>query len=174
MRRLTRHRGATWSGPGQTEKALGQESPTRSNRSIVAMSLSGLLSALWKSDGVRPPPFDPASIEPVAGPVLSALRDGVQDGTIVLPSDPEYAALRLPWNYDVAGTPSVIVRCKSEADVVAVVSCAGQHDVGLCVAGGRHSFYSSVSGAIMLDLGLLNAVSPEAHLRRCRSRETTS
>lgn len=92
------------------------------------------------------------------------------DGRQVGPGDPDYDDLRAVFNGMVDRRPSLVARCSTVDDVVAVVNHARDHRRDLSVYGGGHS----VTGAgvcddgVVLDLRPLNQVSVDAGSRTAR------
>jgi len=102
---------------------------------------------------IKLPSFNPSEI-----PKIKNLDKLILKGRIVLPQDQDYNLLRIPFNYDVCGTPSAIILVKDEQDIVNVVKFANENNLNLAVSAGKHSYYSSVSNVIVVDLKLLQEV----------------
>ncbi|MEA2519960.1 MAG: hypothetical protein QOF49_2040 [Chloroflexota bacterium] len=90
---------------------------------------------------------------------LIALRDTVA-GDVLLPGDSGYDDARAVWNAMIDRRPTVIVRCRTTADVVATVSFARDHRQPVSVRGGGHNVagHAVADGAVMVDLSLMNNV----------------
>ncbi|KAI8909770.1 hypothetical protein EDD86DRAFT_218554 [Gorgonomyces haynaldii] len=71
---------------------------------------------------------------------------------IVLPSSPSYQDVRMPWNWDTAGYPAAIALPENEQEVVKCINYCVENKLPICVSGGKHSHYSAVSDAFVLDL----------------------
>jgi len=93
------------------------------------------------------------------GDPFAALRASV-DGEVLVAGDPGYDAARAVWNAMIDRRPDVIVRCRTTADVIAVVSHAREHDKPVSVRGGGHNVagHAVADGGVMIDLSLMNAV----------------
>lgn len=103
--------------------------------------------------GDSPPTIDISAIQPLKAD-LSTLNVEKK----LVPSDAEYFEARLPWNWSVSGTPSAIAMVKSEQEIQATVNFCRENKLLLCVAGGKHSLYSSINDSMMLNLGEMNKV----------------
>ncbi len=79
-------------------------------------------------------------------------------GEVILPASPEYNELRNVFNR--TGSPAVIVRSKSNEDVVAAVQFARDHQLTLSVRSGGHagSGLSTNDGGLVIDLSHFNGV----------------
>ena len=92
------------------------------------------------------------------------------DGEIVRKSDAEYEAARRVWNGMVDKHPSLVVRPRGTADVVAAVRFARSHELEIAVRCGGHgtSGQSVSDGGVVIDLGLMRAVMVDPTARRAR------
>ena len=90
---------------------------------------------------------------PPENPVLEGLRDRLE-GTLVLPTDPEYAEARGLWNGMIDLRPAAIARCATAADVAAAVDTARDSGLPLAVRGGGHNVagLASVADGLVIDL----------------------
>lgn len=86
---------------------------------------------------------------------FAELRPQVR-GSLILPGEGEFDAVRKVYNGMFDRRPSVIVRCRDTADVVVAVRFARAHHVPLVAKGGGHS----VAGASTIDGGMLVDLSP--------------
>lgn len=81
------------------------------------------------------------------------LRDTVS-GRVVLPGDPTYDVLRMPFNTRPDPYPSAIIRCFSEDDVRSAVEFAVSAELPVTVRGGGHGAegWCSITGQVVIDL----------------------
>ncbi|MFC0623424.1 FAD-binding oxidoreductase [Kribbella deserti] len=79
----------------------------------------------------------------------------------VFPGEAGYDAARRVRNARVDRRPAVVARCASTADVLAALSYAREHDLGVAVRGGG----ANVAGWATCDGGLVLDVGPIKHLR---------
>lgn len=82
--------------------------------------------------------------------VIDRLRESLQ-GQVTTAADDEYDTVRSTFNATVQRRPAVIVRARTDDDVIAAVVAAADLDLPIAVRGGGHS----VAGHAMAD-----AVSP--------------
>ena len=88
-------------------------------------------------------------------PLAKALQ-----GHLVLPGDPTYDLLRVPFNARVNAKPAAIARCVSEKDVVQCVTFAKANRVSITCRSGGHGAegYCSVDGELMIDQSAMQQV----------------
>lgn len=88
-----------------------------------------------------------------------ALRSQMR-GELLEPGSPAYDAARVVWNGMIDRRPSLIVRCRNAADVVASVNYARSHGLVITVRSGGHNVagYAVCDGGLMIDMSLMNAV----------------
>ena len=81
-------------------------------------------------------------------------------GNLCLPGEPEFETTRKGFNGMFDRKPSVIVRCRDTADIVAAVRFASAHHFPLTVKGGGHSVAgaSTIDGGVLVDLSLMRGV----------------
>jgi FAD/FMN-containing dehydrogenase len=91
-------------------------------------------------------------------------------GIALMPGDDGYEETRAIWNGSFDKHPAVIARCRTTADVVAVIALARERGVTLAVRGGGHSLsgLSSCDDGVMLDLSLMREVLVDADARTAR------
>ena len=86
-------------------------------------------------------------------------------GRVVTAGDPTYEDARTVYNAMHDRRPEAVVQAVDEADVVAAVRFAREHDLELAVRGGGHSVpgYGTTDGGLVVDLGGLRQalVDPE-------------
>lgn len=82
------------------------------------------------------------------------------EGEIVEPGEPGYDEMRKVFNAMVDRRPSVIARCRTEADVVCAIQAAKASAGPLAVRGGGHSVagHGVCDGGMVLDLSLMRRV----------------
>jgi FAD/FMN-containing dehydrogenase len=99
------------------------------------------------------------------------LRDAL-DGALILPTDDAYDGARALFNAMFDRRPAMIVRCASEADIVAALAFARGEGIPLTVRGGGHSYSgkSVADGALTIDLSLMKGVEVDKEARIARVR----
>ncbi|MFN8222379.1 MAG: FAD-binding oxidoreductase [Gaiellales bacterium] len=99
---------------------------------------------------------------------VAELRKAIGQARVVVPGDPRYASVRLPWNrrYDTV-KPLAVALPASPEHVAACVKWAQKHGIRLAIRGGGHSFagHSSSTG-LVIDLRKLSAVTPSGNKAR--------
>ena len=85
--------------------------------------------------------------------VVDRLRERLSD-RVTTPADPGYDAARMTFNATVQRRPAVIVRVRTDDDVVAAVVAAGDLGLPIAVRGGGHSVagHAMADGALVVDL----------------------
>ncbi len=88
-------------------------------------------------------------------------------GTALYPGDEGYDEARSVFNGMIDRRPTVMARCESVADVVAIVNLARQSDLPLSIYGSGHGVTGSavVDGGVCLDIRGLHAVSVDPKAR---------
>ena len=91
-------------------------------------------------------------------------------GQLVTPESSDYDDVRRVWNADTDGHPAVIVRCESDADVVAAIGFAREAGLEIAVRGGGHSIagMSTVDDGLVIDLSRMNSVQVNPAARRVK------
>jgi FAD/FMN-containing dehydrogenase len=91
----------------------------------------------------------------------------VLEGRLLLPGDPEAAALASPFNLAVPVTPLAVVAAASAADVVAAVRFAARHGVEVAVQATGHGAVPVDSSTLLVHTGRLDecTVHPEGWAR---------
>jgi FAD/FMN-containing dehydrogenase len=91
-------------------------------------------------------------------------------GQLVTPESSDYDDVRRVWNADTDGHPAVIVRCESDADVVAAIGFARDAGLEIAVRGGGHSIagLSTVDDGLVIDLSRMNGVHVDPAARRVK------
>jgi FAD/FMN-containing dehydrogenase len=94
------------------------------------------------------------------GDALAKLKKGFE-GTVVLPGDPDYDAVRRVWNGMHVRHPAVIARCTSTTDVSAALRFATEAGLAVTVRGGGHNVAGTAvsDDTVMIDLSLMREVS---------------
>jgi FAD/FMN-containing dehydrogenase len=89
-------------------------------------------------------------------------------GTVLLPGDPGYDEARAIWNGMIDRKPALIVRCRTEADVVQAVQYARANQCVVSIRGGGHNIagHAVCDGGMMIDLSAMKAVRVDASARR--------
>ena len=90
------------------------------------------------------------------------------DGTIILPGDSTYNEVRSIWNGMIDRKPAVIVRCRTEADVMHAVNYARENQLIVSIRGGGHNIagHAVCDGGLMIDLSTMKEVRVDAAARR--------
>ncbi len=102
---------------------------------------------------------------------LDDLRSVLADPTALCEvNDAGYAEAVSIWNGAVTRRPAAVVRCGSEADVVAALEFARRAGLQVSVRGGGHNYagYALTDGGLMIDLTPMKAISVDADARRAR------
>ncbi|WP_258946112.1 FAD-binding oxidoreductase [Lentzea californiensis] len=95
-----------------------------------------------------------------AGTDWARLRRRLGD-RLVLPGDPGYDALRVPWNTIYAHRrPAAIARCVRPEDVQACLEFASHERIPVAARSGKHSYaaYSLPENGLVVDLAAMSAV----------------
>jgi FAD/FMN-containing dehydrogenase len=89
-------------------------------------------------------------------------------GSVVSPTDAGFDRARSVWNAMINRHPAVIVKAKGVADVIAAVTVARNHDLGISVRGGGHNVagHAVGEGSIMIDLSDMRSVRVDPIRRR--------
>jgi hypothetical protein len=89
-------------------------------------------------------------------------------GEVILPDSPVYNDLRNVFNK--AGSPAVIVRCKTDADIATAIRFARDNHLTLAVRSGGHSAtgLSTNDGGLVIDLSQFNTIEVNAAERLVR------
>lgn len=90
------------------------------------------------------------------------------DGTTILPDDSAYDEARSIWNGMIDRKPDVIVRCRTEADVIHAIKYARENQLVVAIRGGGHNIagYAVCDGGVMIDLSTMKEVRVDAPARR--------
>jgi FAD/FMN-containing dehydrogenase len=103
----------------------------------------------------------PAARDPtlLAMTTLQAVPPGFT-GAMLRPGDDGYEQARRVWNGAIDRHPAFIARCRSSADVAAMVRFGGRHGLALAVRGGGHSIpgLSVCEGGLVIDLTEMKSV----------------
>ncbi len=90
------------------------------------------------------------------------------DGATILPDDPSYDKARAIWNGMIDRKPAVIVRCRTEADVIHAVNYARENQLIVAIRGGGHNIagHAVCDGGVMIDFSTMKEVWVDAPARR--------
>jgi FAD/FMN-containing dehydrogenase len=90
------------------------------------------------------------------------------NGTVILPGDSTYDEARSIWNGMIDRRPAVIVRCRSEADVIQAVTYARENQLIVSIRGGGHNIagHAVCDGGVMIDLSTMKEVRVDPSARR--------
>ncbi len=90
------------------------------------------------------------------------------DGTVILPGDPVYDEARSIWNGMIDRKPAVIVRCRTEADVVHAIEYARKNQSVVAIRGGGHNIagHAVCDGGVMINFSAMKEVRVDAAARR--------
>ena len=88
-------------------------------------------------------------------------------GEAIRPGDAAYDAARRVFNGLIDKRPSMVLRCRTRADIVAAVRYGGQTGLQIAVRGGGHSVagHSATDGGLLIDLSPMRAVVVDADAR---------
>jgi FAD/FMN-containing dehydrogenase len=106
---------------------------------------------------------DRAPTSPLDPRAVVALRQQLT-GTLFQPRDPGYDEARRVWNGMIDRNPTLIARCRDEADVIAAVDFARERELPVAVRGGGHSVagHSTCDDGIVIDLAPMDTVEVDA------------
>lgn len=102
---------------------------------------------------------------------LDVLRATLDDPhALCMPGDDGYAEAVSIWNGAITRRPSVVVRCSTDADVVAALAFAKQENLEVSVRGGGHNYagFALTDGGLMVDLTPMKNVQVDGDARRAR------
>jgi FAD/FMN-containing dehydrogenase len=104
------------------------------------------------------------------GAAAIGVLKSVLSGDLVLPGDPDYDGARAVFNAMVDRRPSMVVRCRTTADVAAAVGFARERGLPVAVRCGGHSVagLSTCDDGIVIDLGGLKAIAVDPAARTAR------
>jgi FAD/FMN-containing dehydrogenase len=90
------------------------------------------------------------------------------EGTVILPGDSAYNEARSIWNAMIDRKPAIIVRCRTEADVMQAVKYARENQLVVSIRGGGHNIagHAVCDGGLMIDLSTMKEVRVDAPARR--------
>src|SRR5215469_9346863 len=99
------------------------------------------------------------------------LRKSVR-GSVLIPGDAAYDAIRMVPNAMIDRRPAVIARCAGAADVMACVRFAREEDLLVSVRGGGHSVAgkSVCEGGLMIDLSAMKGIRVDPTRRTVRAQ----
>lgn len=107
-----------------------------------------------------------AGRDDAASAVAAELRArGVSE--VLTPADQAFDEARRVWNGCIDRHPLAVARCRTVADVIAVVGTASSHGLPLAVRGGGHSLpgFSTCDGGLVADLAPLDQVEVDPDAR---------
>jgi FAD/FMN-containing dehydrogenase len=102
---------------------------------------------------------------------FDGLRGEFADPDVVCePGDVDYAEAVNIWNAAVTRRPSVVVRCRSEADVSIALGYAQREGLEVSVRGGGHNYagFALTEGGLMIDLTPMKSIALDPAARRVR------
>jgi len=110
-----------------------------------------------------------ASTKIIAPAAVEALR-GKLRGTVTLPGEDGYDAVRSIWNAMVDRRPGLVVRCLSAPDVISAVKLAGDEKLLVAVRSGGHNIAGNAvcDGGLLIDLSLMKSVHVDPASRTAR------
>jgi len=100
-------------------------------------------------------------------PDIQSLKQRL-DGTVIQPGDSTYDEARSIWNGMIDRRPAVVVRCRSEADVIQAVTYARENKLIVSIRGGGHNIagHAVCDGGVMIDLSTMKEVRVDPSARR--------
>jgi FAD/FMN-containing dehydrogenase len=116
-----------------------------------------------------------SSVGTETGTVAELLRKQLPADMVVTGQSAVMAASR-PWNAQVSGCPAVVARCRTTADVQAVVRAARSADMPLSVLAGGHDWAGSAirDGGLLVDLSPMRQVTVDGAEARVAGGATVS
>lgn len=98
---------------------------------------------------------------------IESLRQRLS-GTAILPGEATYDEARSIWNGMIDRRPAVIVRCRTEPDIMHAVKYARENQLVVSIRGGGHNIagYAVCDGGLMIDLSAMKEVRVDASARR--------
>ena len=94
-------------------------------------------------------------------------------GPVLVAGDAGYEESRTVWNAMIDRHPALVARCLGNADVLACVQFAREHDLLLSIKGGGHNIagLAAADGSLMLDMSLMRGVwvDPERKMARAQA-----
>ena len=108
-----------------------------------------------------------ASIKSIPQDIVAALR-GKLRGSVALPGEDGYDAVRSIWNAMVDRRPGLVVRCLGAADVINAVKLAHDEKLLVAVRGGGHNIAGNAvcDGGLMIDLSPMKSVRVDRAAKR--------
>jgi hypothetical protein len=102
--------------------------------------------------------------------VIARELESEVEGLVLLPGQDGYDEARRVFNGMTDRRPAVILRCATEADVVAGIGFARQNRLPVAVKGGGHNVAGNAvcDGGLVIDLSAMREVSVDATARRAR------
>src|SRR5215510_4870045 len=93
-------------------------------------------------------------------------------GRLVCPGDNDYDRARRVWNGRIDRRPALIAFCANDADVVAAVRFAREHELLTAVRGGGHNVAGTAvcDDGLVIDLSLMKAIEVDATQRTARAQ----
>src|SRR5499426_2047745 len=93
-------------------------------------------------------------------------------GQLVGRGDDGYDIARRVWNGRIDRRPAMIAFCADDADVLAAVRFAREHDLVAAVRGGGHNVAGTAvcDDGLVIDLSLMKAIEVDATQRRARAQ----
>jgi FAD/FMN-containing dehydrogenase len=109
----------------------------------------------------------PSHIQSIPADAITTLRERIL-GQALIAGDDGYDRARAVWNAMIDRHPSVIVRCRSIADVIAAVRFADDFRQPIAIKGGGHNVagHAVCDGGVMVDMSLMRAVRVDPQGRR--------
>lgn len=90
---------------------------------------------------------------------LASLQQRIT-GDVLVPGDLAYDEVRAIWNGMIDRRPAMIVRCRTETDIILAVNHAREHQLSVSIRGGGHNIagFAVCEGGMMIDLSLMKQV----------------
>lgn len=113
--------------------------------------------------------LDPSAIEKLKSSLNSS--PALREAEVLSPGDPGYDEARKIWNGAIDRFPSLIVRCRGVADIIAALRFARECELLVAVRGGGHNVAGSAicDGGVVIDLSEMRSIRVDPVRRLARA-----